>query len=277
MFTKRLVALLISAMLFSFVGTAQAESTSVPSHPLKDSDTTLFIGGVSYLKVDGKDKIKVIINIVNRTNRLVSGINNVNLVVENQNGVKVADLHADKFYFYQVNPGEEQQNDTPIFIHPGEMDGNWIIADPLIPLDEIKSLKIRSGSYDGEKSDVYILEKGIHLFYNNSEKKMNPSPVIVDGNTLVPMRAVFEMLDATISWDDQTRSVSAVKGNITVVHKVGTSTMIVNGKEVTLPASSQIIENSTMVPLRAISESLGARVFYGNTDDTIVISIANFR
>lgn len=85
-------------------------------------------------------------------------------------------------------------------------------------------------------------------------------PQIVDGRTLVPLRAIFEALGASITWDGATQTVTAVRGDRTVILQVGAPTATVNGQPVTLAVPAQIIGGRTMVPLRFVAEALGAGV-----------------
>ncbi|MBQ1243395.1 MAG: copper amine oxidase N-terminal domain-containing protein [Clostridia bacterium] len=88
------------------------------------------------------------------------------------------------------------------------------------------------------------------------------APVIVEGRTLVPLRAIFEALGATVEWDGATKTVTAVRGQDTIKLTIGDTKLYKNGEvayELDVPA--QIMGSGfTMVPVRAISESFGCKV-----------------
>lgn len=98
------------------------------------------------------------------------------------------------------------------------------------------------------------------------------APVIQNDRTLVPARGVFEAMDATVEWDESKRMVSVTSAdNITIVrlyidnpvmevYKFEGSLLNLTKKDVTLEASPQIMNDRTMIPLRAIGEALGAEV-----------------
>ncbi|WP_273225555.1 copper amine oxidase N-terminal domain-containing protein [Geosporobacter ferrireducens] len=97
-------------------------------------------------------------------------------------------------------------------------------------------------------------------------------PIIIDGRTLVPMRKIFETLGATIDWDGTTSTVTAVKEDIKIVIKIGADTAKVNGKDIILDVPAQILNGRTMVPLRFVSEAMGAEVSWEGSTRTVVIS-----
>jgi len=93
-------------------------------------------------------------------------------------------------------------------------------------------------------------------------KQLTPKqPAIVqNGNTLVPMRDIFEVLGAKLDWNKDTQTVTATKDKTTISIKLGAKTATVNGNIVTLAAPARILNGSTLVPLRFVSEALGANV-----------------
>ncbi|MCI3922946.1 stalk domain-containing protein [Paenibacillus sp. TRM 82003] len=89
-------------------------------------------------------------------------------------------------------------------------------------------------------------------------------PVTINGSTLVPLRDIFEVLGASVSWDPATNEVTATKGTgseqTTVKLTLNSETAYINGREVTLSVPAQTVNNRTVVPLRFVSEALGADV-----------------
>ena len=83
-------------------------------------------------------------------------------------------------------------------------------------------------------------------------------PAIADGRTLVPLRAVMERMGFEISWDAPTSTARLRKEGYDIHIKIGSASMTVNGSEVALDVPARIMNGSTMVPLRAISEATGA-------------------
>lgn len=97
----------------------------------------------------------------------------------------------------------------------------------------------------------------------NLEGKILPltvDPVIQGGTTLVPMRAIFESLGASVKWDSKTKTITGTKSTTVVKLTIGKKQVSTNGKATQLEVAPKIINGSTMIPLRYVSESLGMYV-----------------
>ena len=106
------------------------------------------------------------------------------------------------------------------------------------------------------------------------------NPVIVDGRTLVPVRGVFEHLGFEVGWAPDTRQALLTSDDFTVVITVGSATFTVNGANRILDVPAQIINDRTMLPIRAVVESVGYFVDWDATTRTVIIDTAgvwNFR
>lgn len=95
---------------------------------------------------------------------------------------------------------------------------------------------------------------------------------IVEGRTLVPLRAIFEALGASVEWDQATRTVSSSLGEDSIALTVGSNALIKNGEEITLDVPAQIINDRTMVPARAIAEAYGVGVEWDAATRTVVLT-----
>lgn len=101
----------------------------------------------------------------------------------------------------------------------------------------------------------------ITVYVDNVAVNFDQPPIIKDDRTLVPMRRIFEALDAQVFWDEPSQSVTAVHGTDVILFRIGEAGLYKNGKLVyTMPVPAQIINDRTLVPLRAVAESLGAEV-----------------
>lgn len=96
--------------------------------------------------------------------------------------------------------------------------------------------------------------------------------VSVNGRTLVPMRTIFEELESTVQWTAKTKTITANRGTKKITLVVGSKTATVNGQKITLDVPPQIINGRTLVPLRFISEALGAKVDWNNKTKTVSIT-----
>ncbi len=96
-------------------------------------------------------------------------------------------------------------------------------------------------------------------------------PVIVEGRTLVPLRSVFEALGAFVNWNNEEREVVSQRGDVNISLKVDSTQLVVNGQVKTLDVPACILNNRTMVPVRAVAEAFGCTVEWENDTKTVVI------
>lgn len=87
-------------------------------------------------------------------------------------------------------------------------------------------------------------------------------PQIESGRVLVPLRGIFEALGAQVDYVQATRTVVARKGSTEIVLTIGNSVALIDGSRVALEVSARIVDSRTLVPLRFVSEALGAQVFW---------------
>lgn len=113
---------------------------------------------------------------------------------------------------------------------------------------------------------------GPFVIVNGKQLEFDVNPVIKDGRTLVPLRDIFENLGATVEWDSKTRTITAKSGENEVVLTIGSKTAAINGTEIDLETPPQIINGKTLVPLRFVSEALGANVTWNDKLDCALIT-----
>ncbi|HBL81961.1 MAG TPA: hypothetical protein DD391_05080 [Clostridiales bacterium] len=111
----------------------------------------------------------------------------------------------------------------------------------------------------------------IMVSVNRSLLTFDQPPVIVNDRTLVPLRAIFEALGAVVDWEPTTRTVTARRDDINISLVVDTNIIKKNGADIEIDVPAQIVGDRTMVPVRAISESLGASVDWDPATRTVLI------
>ncbi len=112
----------------------------------------------------------------------------------------------------------------------------------------------------------------ISVKLNGAEISFDQPPVIDNDRTLVPLRAIFEALGANVDWDGDTQTVTAVKANITVSLKIGSLTMLKGTKTITLDVPAKIINERTLVPVRAIAEAFDCNVGWNADTREVIIT-----
>lgn len=100
----------------------------------------------------------------------------------------------------------------------------------------------------------------------------DPYPYIKEGRTLIPFRRIFEKLEMEVTWDNVTRTVHAENETTVMELGIGKQTAVVNGEEHTLEVAPEITDDRTFVPLRFVSESVGADVDWDPATRVITIT-----
>jgi len=97
------------------------------------------------------------------------------------------------------------------------------------------------------------------------------SAMMQGGRVMVPMRPIFQHLGATVVYDPGTRSIDAQRGKTEISLMVGSLTATVNGNPQTLDAPAEMMNGQIFVPLRFVSEALGADVRWIASTKTVDI------
>lgn len=132
-----------------------------------------------------------------------------------------------------------------------------------------QKFKVRVGSNENKPTENVADQITVKI--NGVVQTYDQPPVIINGRTLVPLRGIFEALGANVSWDGQTQTVTATKGGTTIQLKIGFAIAYKNGAVIHLDQSSLLINDRTMVPVRFVSEALGAKVDWDEIIRTVII------
>ncbi len=100
------------------------------------------------------------------------------------------------------------------------------------------------------------------------------SPVIVDNSTLVPLRVISAAFASEPEWLPDTQGIVLTYGDKTIELAIDSVVSKVNGETRTIPSAPKLIDDTTMVPVRFISETFGADVDFQEADgvQSIVIT-----
>ena len=112
----------------------------------------------------------------------------------------------------------------------------------------------------------------IRVFIDGRPVNFDVPPQTVQGRVLVPLRGIFEQLGANVDYNAASQHILAVRGGQTVELTVGSRQAVVNNSPTLLDVPAFTINGRTMVPLRFISEALGAGVQWVAANSTILIS-----
>lgn len=115
-----------------------------------------------------------------------------------------------------------------------------------------------------KKLEERIKVRGMNL-------KFDVPPVIKEGRTLIPVRAIMNGLGAEVAWNAETKLVTISRDDKVIVLDLEKGEATVNGEAVELDVPAQIISNRTFVPLRFIAQTLGDKVDYDEASGEINI------
>ena len=88
----------------------------------------------------------------------------------------------------------------------------------------------------------------------------NVLPYIENDRTLIPIRAIAESMSFTVDWDGTERLVTVKNDSTDIIFVIDGAAATVNGEEISLDAPARIVDDRTFVPLRFVSENMGATV-----------------
>jgi photosystem II stability/assembly factor-like uncharacterized protein len=100
---------------------------------------------------------------------------------------------------------------------------------------------------------------------------LDSPPIIREGRTLLPIRAVIEALGGSVAWDAVQRKATVTLGTHTVEVWIGSRQARVDGVNVALDVAAIIVNSRTLLPLRFVAENLGCTVTWDPVGRTVTI------
>ena len=116
-----------------------------------------------------------------------------------------------------------------------------------------------------------IENKQITVLLDNQKITFEQPPIVENGRTLVPMRAIFEAMGATVDWNNKTQTAIGRINDKVISLTLGSEKTLINSKPYYIDVPVKAINGRTVVPLRFIAESLGAYVEWNGNTSTINI------
>lgn len=102
-------------------------------------------------------------------------------------------------------------------------------------------------------------------------------PIILESRTLVPLRSVVEKMGANVFWDDSERKVIITKDEDTIIFEIDSNVITKNSTEkIEIDIPAKIINDFTMIPLRAVAEAFDCTVDWNSNTRTINIYQKDF-
>ncbi|WP_020615053.1 stalk domain-containing protein [Paenibacillus daejeonensis] len=141
-----------------------------------------------------------------------------------------------------------------------------------------KSAELGVGDFTFMYDKPVPLLKPVSVVLNGQSVPLTGGALLHDGQAFIPLRSVFERLGATLTWDvlaKETLITGAANGEAAPVQiRIGFTTgeVTIQDKPVLLPSKPFIIGSVSYVPLRLVSESLGATVHWSSEARAVQIT-----
>ncbi len=97
-------------------------------------------------------------------------------------------------------------------------------------------------------------------------------PIVVNGRTLLPIRAVVEELGGTVAWDGDTQTVTLQYGEDGIKLVIDSQSAYVNGSPQTLDVAPTVIHDRTMLPIRFVAEHFHFDVTWNEVEQMVTIT-----
>lgn len=123
-----------------------------------------------------------------------------------------------------------------------------------------------------------VFAQGITVELDGKAMEFDVPPQLINDRTMVPMRAIFEALGAQIEWIEEDQLIFATRNTKVITMQINTPSITVvdiltdANRKIALDVSPFLIGSRTLVPVRAVSESLDAKVDWIDETQTVVIT-----
>ncbi|MBQ8299716.1 MAG: copper amine oxidase N-terminal domain-containing protein [Clostridia bacterium] len=126
--------------------------------------------------------------------------------------------------------------------------------------------------------EITVLLNDEKIDFQDDKGKVTPQ--LINGRTMVPLRKIFELYDATVDWNNETSTAYATKEDMAIELQINNNIAKVTKEDVTeevpLDSVPVVIDGRTLVPVRFVSETLGLKVGWDEDTQTVIIIDPSF-
>ncbi|TMV19009.1 hypothetical protein FE781_00385 [Paenibacillus thermoaerophilus] len=140
-----------------------------------------------------------------------------------------------------------------------------------VPEGSVMELRVYNKAGERVAQKAFGLSSRVSVEIDGVLQTFEQYPVLVDGTTLTPLRAIFERMGAKVEWDEKTSTATGRKGDTVVRLTIGQRTAYVNGKPVQLDQEARLVNGYTMAPARFVGEAFGGLVSWDGETRTVRI------
>ena len=116
-------------------------------------------------------------------------------------------------------------------------------------------------------------ERPVTVTVDGQVVNFDVQPRLIGGRTMVPLRAIFETLGATVEWNEASQTVTAYNEAYIVKCAIDSNTMYINNEAKNIDVAPMMIDSRTLVPARFVAEAFNCNVNWD--DNTFVVTITS--
>ena len=115
-------------------------------------------------------------------------------------------------------------------------------------------------------------EKPVTVTVDGQVVNFDVQPRLIGGRTMVPLRAIFEALGATVEWDEESQTVTAYNEAYIVKCTIDSNTMYINNEAKSIDVAPMMIDSRTLVPARFVAEAFNCNVNWDDNNFVVTIT-----
>lgn len=138
-------------------------------------------------------------------------------------------------------------------------------------MKKIISLLLVVGLVLSSATLAFANENEISVYVEGQKVSFDVPPQTINDRTMVPIRAIFEVMGATVNWDNATQTAICTKDNTVVKMTLNSKTEYINDVPYEMDVAPVIVDNRTLAPARYVAEAFGYFVNWdGNTKSVLI-------
>ncbi len=122
---------------------------------------------------------------------------------------------------------------------------------------------------------AYAEDNGVKVQVNGEYISFDQAPQVVDGSTLLPIQTVLEQLKAKVTWDENTKTLTAVKDDVTISIQDNNSVVKMEKNKVTseieMSPAPKMINNTLFTSVRFLSDVFPVQVGWDENANAVII------
>jgi hypothetical protein len=160
----------------------------------------------------------------------------------------------------------------------GSLGLGGIVGDPNEPLAaEVGELLLPEAWEAGDERGFILMQIGSpSMQVNEATVEIDPgrgtAPMLLDGRTVVPIRAVVETVGGSVDWDDTEQKITLTANGRRVEMWLDQNDILADGESHTIDVAPTTINDRTMVPVRFVAENIDCQIeWIGSTQEVIIV------